>query len=152
MPLNKKLTLRFRTTDLQFYCMKLGITMPFTRGEEKTKWTEILHINRKSQNFLFWILWTIHISLVKLGTLVLIFIYKCSNKCHGWAQWYNTLKSFQLNLTLKMQTDFVLSLLQKVKFWKLRLMIDLIESFFKLSGFKWTGKTRKRVRTLSTPW
>ena len=37
MPLNKKLTLRFRTTDLQFYWMKLGITMPFTREEEKNQ-------------------------------------------------------------------------------------------------------------------
>lgn len=134
MPLNKKLTLRFRTTDLQFYCMKLGIKMPFTRGEEKTKWTEILHINRKSQNFLFWILWNnSHLScdIGHIGFDLHLQMFKC----HGWTQWYNTLKSFQLNLTLKMQTDFVLSLLQKVKFWKLRLMIDLIESFFKLSGF-----------------
>lgn len=51
MPLDKKPTLRFRTTDLQFHCMKLGIKMPFTREEEKTKWTEILYINHKSQNF-----------------------------------------------------------------------------------------------------
>ena len=117
MPLEKKPTLRFRTTDLQFHCMKLGIKMPFTGEEEKTKWTEILHINHKSQNFLFWILWNnSHLScdVCHIG----FDLHLQMSKCHRWAQWYNTPKSFQLNITLKIQTDSVLSLLQKVKILK----------------------------------
>ena len=134
MPLDKKPTLRFRTTDLQFHCMKLGIKMPFTREEEKTKILKSSISITNHRIFLFWILWNnSHLScdVCHIG----FDPHLQMSKCHRWAQWYNTPKSFQLSITLKIQTDSVLSLLQKVKFWKLRLKIDLIESFFKLSGF-----------------